>query len=320
MRSPAAPFASLYPAWPRLCHGFHRVMGSLGVLLYVFTVLAVGSFVLWRSFVFLGSIREGRLSRLAMRLRFDPVPTATPLLDPRAVAQERGAKSIERHFSVMKRVLVPLIVCATGLLAAVPVLAGTSASAASLVGGALAVLLGLAARPFLENAIAGLVISASGLVRIGDTVCLDDIYGTVEDITATHTAIKVWDWRRYLLPNSTMLQRPFLNYSLFDTYQWAHVDFWVSPDADLDAVRALAIAAAADCPSSLKLEPPYFWIAQCERDAVLCTVAVWAATATDAWSARSSIREQILRNLKLLGVRTMLRHHEMREAGSSVRP
>jgi len=282
-------------------------------LIYMGIVLIAGSILLWRTLVYLGAVREGRLKGVKGRRRFDSTPTSTPLMNPREIATERAEQSIQRHFTVMKRVLVPFIVGLTILLAAIPVLAEGSASAASVIGAVLAVVIGLAARPFLENAIAGIVISASRLVRIGDTVKIDDLYGTVEDITATHTAVKVWDWRRYLVPNSTMLQRAFLNHSLFDTFEWSHVEFWVSPEADIDAVRDIAVLAAEKSGYMASREAPAFWIKSLDRDAACCVVAAWVKTATDSWAHRSYVRERLMRELHQRGIHTSLRHHVVRE-------
>ncbi len=278
-------------------------------LIYIAIVLSGGAGLLWRTLVFLGTVREGRLGKLQRRRLFDSVPRKDPRDNGKQVALEKGEEAIQRHFTVMRRVLIPLIVGLTLLLAALPILAESSASAASIFGAVLAVVIGLAARPFLENAIAGIVISASRLVRIGDTVRIDDLYGTVEDITATHTAVKLWDWRRYLVPNSTMLQRAFLNHSVFDTLEWANVEFWVSPEADIAEVKSLALDAATRTGKVAGDEAPEFWVREMQRDGVCCVVAAWAATATDAWALRSGVRERLLGDFRERGIATMLSRH-----------
>lgn len=282
---------------------------SAAEITYVLVVLGIGGTVLYRALVYLGDLKEGRLRRLGGRARFDPVPTDTPLGDPKTVATDRGAKSIERHFTVMRRMVVPLVAGFTLLLASIPILAGGAASTASVISGAVAVVVGFAARPFLENAIAGMVISGSGLLRIGDTVRIDEFYGTVEDITPTHTAVKLWDWRRYLIPNTTMLQRPMLNHSLYDSFEWAWIEFVVAPNADIEAVKQLAIEVAEVSPHRTGTETPYFWVTRIEKDAVTCAIATWAASATSAWSLRSEVREKVLIELRRRGIPTMRSQH-----------
>lgn len=297
---------------------------SLAEFVYISFVLLGGGLVLFRALTYLGTLREGRLQRLARRGRFDPVPTATPLSDPKQVATHRGERSIERQFTVMRRMVVPMITGFTLFLASIPILASSAASTLSLISGALAVVVGFASRPFLENAISGLVISGSGLLRIGDTVRIDDFYGTVEDITPTHTAVKLWDWRRYLIPNTTMLQRPMLNHSLYDQFEWAWVDFWVAPGADLDEVQRLAVEVAKSSEYRTGAEAPYFWVTRIDKEAVGCAVATWAASATDAWSLRADVRQRIMGMLRQRGITTMQSRHQLdaegQAAGMSVSP
>jgi len=280
---------------------------------YIGVVLAIGAVALWRTIVYLGHARNRRIKWLEVRKRFEAVPTKTPVENPKKLARERATESIERHFTVMRRVLVPLVIGITALMASLPILAESSASTASVIGAVVAVIMGLALRPFLENAVAGVVISASRHVRIGDTVRVDGYYGTVEDITATHSTIKVWDWRRYLVPNSKMLQSAFLNHSLFDTHEWANVEFWVSPEADIEHVKAMAISAASESGYMVGEEDPQFWINSLDKDSVCCVIAAWAKNPTDAWALRSAVRERIMTELQHSGIATSLQRHSLQD-------
>lgn len=272
---------------------------------YMVAVLSLGGFLTWRTLLYLGSVRRGRLKVLGRRTRFEVTPTETPLQNPRGIAEERAVRSIERQFTVMRRALVPLILVLTGLLAFAPLLARTSASTTTLLAAVLAAVVGLAARPLIENALAGLVISGSGLVRIGDTVKIAEHYGTVEDITPTHTVVKVWDWRRYLVPNATMLSQPMINLSLYDRFEHAHVDFWVAPEADLAEVGRIAREAALASGLVYGEEAPAFWLTALERDGIRCTLAAWVKSPTDAWSLRSFVRERIATELRRHHIPTM---------------
>jgi small-conductance mechanosensitive channel len=95
------------------------------------------------------------------------------------------------------------------------------------------VILGIASRPWIENIIAGLVLSYSKALNIGDTVLIQDHYGTIEDINFTYTILKIWDWRRFVIPNQVMLREDFVNYTLNEDFYWAKINLWVGHDADL---------------------------------------------------------------------------------------
>jgi small-conductance mechanosensitive channel len=159
-----------------------------------------------------------RRSRLEAKRRFEPIPTGSPVDDPTATARRQGVQSIERHFSITRRIVLPALAGAVVLLASLPFLDQVPAALLSLLIGGGTVLVGVAARPFVENALSGLAISSSRLVSIGDTVLVDGFFGTIEDVTLTHTVVKIWDWRRYVIPNARMLSNPFVNASLFDRF------------------------------------------------------------------------------------------------------
>jgi small-conductance mechanosensitive channel len=57
-------------------------------------------------------------------------------------------------------------------------------------------------------------------------VLVEGFYGTIEDVTLTHTVVKIWDWRRYVIPDARMLSDPFVSASLFDPFVWSSVEFW----------------------------------------------------------------------------------------------
>jgi small-conductance mechanosensitive channel len=142
---------------------------------------------------------------------------------------------------------------------------------------------------------------------------VDEHYGTVEDITMTHTVVKVWDWRRYILPNSVMMSKYLVNYTISDPYIWAHVDFYVAPDEDLNKVEELALQIAREHMVNKSLEQPRFWVMGMERDAVHCWVAAWANSPSDAWSFSARLRRELTARLREQGIRTQLLQYELKE-------
>jgi small-conductance mechanosensitive channel len=173
-----------------------------------------------------------------------------------------------------------------------------------------AVVTGIAARPVLENLIAGVIISFAQPIRIGDTVLIDGYFGTIENISLTHTTLKVWDWRRYMVPNHHMLGKEFVNYSIVDRYQWAYVEFWVAPQTDLDAVRDIATKAARSSRHFADYEEPRFWVMEMGKEGVRCWIAAWANTPSAAWQLGHDIRTELARRFAEAAIRThSYQHH-----------
>lgn len=98
--------------------------------------------------------------------------------------------------------------------------------------GAAGIIVGLAARPLLSNLIAGLQIAITQPIRIEDAVIIENEWGWVEDIAATYVVIRLWDWRRMVVPLSYFIEKPFQN--------------WTRDTASLIGVIALHVDYRAD--------------------------------------------------------------------------
>ena len=293
-----------------------RLGVSPGAAIYVAAVWAIGGLLIAKTAIWLRSAERRRRERVEEKEWFEAVLTDTPLDDPVAEARARGLVNIEGNTTVTRRVLIPTLVVATVVLAVLPFLGQIPAALISIVAAIATVVVGVAARPVVESAFAGLAIAWSRQVNIGDTVLVDDFYGTVEDITVTHTTVRLWDWRRYVVPNAKMMNSSLVNYSLHDRFQWAYVEFWVGPEVDLEVVEELAVMApersartafgsmpaySAPTPSSRKISatsgtalasgaaPPVMIRVRATSSGVAtdCAAAAESAPATAAFSAGS---------------------------------
>ncbi|MEI9994180.1 MAG: mechanosensitive ion channel domain-containing protein [Rhizomicrobium sp.] len=72
---------------------------------------------------------------------------------------------------------------------------------------------GLAARPVLENLLAGVQLAITQPIRLDDVLIVEGEYGTVEEITSTYVVLKLWDWRRMIVPLSYFFEKPFQNWT-----------------------------------------------------------------------------------------------------------
>jgi small-conductance mechanosensitive channel len=286
-------------------------MESRALVIYLTVIAALGTLVLLRTIVFLRKSERIRMKQAKARRLFESVRTSSPIDNPQEALKEKALASIEARFTVTKRLLLPLVIIVTAILAGLPFLSMVPAALVSVIAAIITVGLGIAARPVVENAMAGLVISFSKLFRIGDTVMLDDWYGTIEDITITHTTMKVWDWRRYVLPNSQMIQAKFVNYTLFDAYIWAHVEFWVSFDADLDDVRDVAMSSASRSRHYSPHESPRFWVMEMGKEGIRCWIAAWADGPSDGWMLTHDIRTEMVREFRRRGIHSHGFHHHL---------
>src|SRR6201999_630971 len=79
--------------------------------------------------------------------------------------------------------------------------------------GVAGIVAGLAARPLFENLIAGLQLAFTQPLRLDDAVVINNEWGWVEEITSTYIVVRLWDWRRLIVPLSYLLTTPFANWT-----------------------------------------------------------------------------------------------------------
>ncbi|XPV76842.1 MAG: mechanosensitive ion channel family protein [Desulfovibrio sp.] len=246
------------------------------------------------------TFKTKRVKRISRLLRKDPETTAAIPTDVLSKEEERQEqrdmiKGVKSRFTIIRKTLIFSIAIFWALAIIFPYIGRLSSTMISIFVAITTAVVGIAARPLVENAISGVVISFSKQLRVGDTLIIDNQYGTVEDISITHTKIKTWDWKRYVIPNSRMLNKEFINLTLNDSLQWAYVEFSISYGTDIDKVQEIAVKAASQSEFHNDQEPPQFWVRSMEKENIICWIAAWANTPAEAWNLKNDIATKLSR-------------------------
>ncbi|MBC2600662.1 mechanosensitive ion channel family protein [Puniceicoccus vermicola] len=279
-------------------------MEKIDDFLYFAAVIAAGMGGWFLLTTILTRTERKRAARIQRLKRFEPLRSEAPQKNHTEDSRDQALESLGYRFSIIRRTLLSVLVLVWLGLASAPFLDGFSTGLISVFGAAGAVLVGIAARPFLENVIAGYVVTFSKQFRTGDTILLDEQYGTIEDITPTHTIIKLWDWRRYVVPNSSMLTKEVINYSNRENLIWAKIQFYVSYQSDMKLVREVAIQAGRKSHLLVGDDDPKFWIMEMEKESIQCWLAMWTHTPADAWNLKVEVAGRIIEELAARGIRT----------------
>jgi small-conductance mechanosensitive channel len=172
------------------------------------------------------------LARNAVALKSDPVK----------------ARKAKTQTILLRRLLVAVVVTfgTAAILMTFPSVRvigqGVLASA-----GLLSIVAGLAAQTTLANVFAGIQLTITDSIRVGDVVEVEGESGIVGEITLTYVVLYLWDDRRLILPSSWFVTNPFENWT-----RWGDritgvvlmdVD-WTVPIADLRAELARVLEAS----------------------------------------------------------------------------
>ncbi|WP_037110807.1 mechanosensitive ion channel family protein [Pseudorhizobium marinum] len=115
---------------------------------------------------------------------------------------------------ILERVAVTVIIAFT-ISAALMSFPGVRQYGVSLMAsaGVAGIVLGLALQPVLKNLFAGIQLAITQPIRIDDALLVEGEWGNVEEITSTYVVVKLWDWRRLILPLGYFIDTPFQNWT-----------------------------------------------------------------------------------------------------------
>ncbi|MCR9269984.1 MAG: mechanosensitive ion channel [Hyphomonadaceae bacterium] len=126
---------------------------------------------------------------------------------------------------------------------------------------ALGVGLGFGLQEIVANFISGLIILFERPVRVGDTVTIGELEGTVTNVAIRATTVKDFDNREVLLPNKTIITENVTNWTLRDSIMRIIVPIGVAYGSDVVAVRDLLLKIAQDEDDVLESpEPKVFFM------------------------------------------------------------
>ncbi|MGR4068919.1 mechanosensitive channel MscK [Billgrantia sp. C5P2] len=156
--------------------------------------------------------------------------------------------------------LLSYTIVGTGLVMALATL-GVAWSQLQWLVAALGVGLGFGLQEIFANFVSGLIILFERPVRIGDTITLGNLTGTVSKIRIRATTVTDFDRKEIIIPNKTFVTDQLINWSLSDTITRVVLTFGVAYGSDQRLVHRLLRHVADENPRVLgDPEPQVFFM------------------------------------------------------------
>ncbi|RGD59103.1 mechanosensitive ion channel family protein [Kitasatospora xanthocidica] len=246
-------------------------------LLLLFLLASLG----WLTVRVVAAVLEALLSRYESRVD-----------DPARVQRVRTQISMLRRAADALIVVVTVAVMLLTFSAMRTIGASLLASA-----GIIGIVAGIAAQSTLGNFFAGLQIAFGDTVRIGDTVVVDGQQGTVEEITLSYLVVRLWDYRRLIVPVSYFVNKPFENWTRRDPGLLAAVLLHLDHTTRVDELRTTLRA---------RLDRHPLWaggewaldVTDTTPSTIVVRATMTARTPDDAARLRFDIREQLIAHLR----------------------
>lgn len=159
--------------------------------------------------------------------------------------------------------------------------------------GAAGLVIGLALQPLLKNLVAGIQLAITQPIRLDDAVIVEGEWGNIEEITSTYVVVRLWDWRRMVLPLAYFIEQPFQNWtregsSLIGTVM-LYVDYTAPLAAMRDHLKKIAEASPIWDRQVVNMQVTDF-----KQDTMEIRMLVSASTAGRTFDLRCIVREEMI--------------------------
>lgn len=159
--------------------------------------------------------------------------------------------------------------------------------------GVAGIVLGLAAQRSIATLLAGIQLSITQPIRIGDTVIVENEWGTIEEINLTYVVVRVWDQRRLVVPMSKFLEQSFQNWTKVSPELLGTVSVWADFQLPVEDARAELSRILEDNPRFDGRASGVQIVSSTDRTMEVRAL-VSSKNAGDLWDLRCEVREKLL--------------------------
>lgn len=163
---------------------------------------------------------------------------------------------------------------------------------------ALGVGLGFGLQEIFANFISGLIMLFEKPVRIGDTVTIRDLTGTITKINTRATTIVDWDRKEIVMPNKAFITEQLINWSLSDSITRIVLTIPATIDADSQLVINILKKVAKECEYVLDEPEPQVYLVDIQEGIQLYELRVFASEMSHRMPLRSGIQQLIIQEYR----------------------
>jgi small-conductance mechanosensitive channel len=232
------------------------------------------------------------------------VGVVSNLIERRASQDSRQGphlRGVQTQVRVLRRVLSSVLAVCAGAVVLMQFDGVRSAGVSLLASAGVAgLVLGLAAQRTLGSLFAGIQLSITQPIRIGDDVVIEGEFGTIEEITLTYVVVKIWDERRLVVPMNRFLEFPFQNWTKVSSELHGTVMLQVAFNVSVAGVRRKLDELLAHHPLWDRRTKAVH-VTEARDKIQELRILVSAANSADLFNLRADLREKLVAWLALPG-------------------
>ena len=167
---------------------------------------------------------------------------------------------------------------------------------------ALSVGLGFGLQEIVANFVSGLVILFERPVRVGDTVTVGELTGTVSRVRIRATTITDWDRKEIIVPNKSFITEQVINWTLSDPITRVVITVGVSYGSDVQLAHRVMEETLTSMPLVLDDPPPKVYFVGFGESSLDFRLNVYSRELADRLPLTHAVHEQILGALRKNGI------------------
>ena len=167
---------------------------------------------------------------------------------------------------------------------------------------AMGVGLGFGLQEIFANFISGLMILFEKPIRIGDTVTIRNLTGSVTKINTRATTIVDWDRKEIIVPNKAFITEQFINWSLSDSVTRVVLTVPAPVEANSEEVTSILTHAARKCSLVLDTPAPEAYLVDLQQGIQIFELRMHAAEMAHRMPLRHEIHQLILAGFREHGI------------------
>ncbi|MBD2791846.1 miniconductance mechanosensitive channel MscM [Xenorhabdus szentirmaii] len=163
---------------------------------------------------------------------------------------------------------------------------------------AMGVGLGFGLQEIFANIISGLIILFEKPIRIGDTVTIRGLTGSITKINTRATTLSDWDRKEIIVPNKAFITEQFINWSLSDTVTRIVLTIPVPADTESAYATDILMSAAKNSPLILDNPTPEVYLVDLQQGIQIYELRAYAAEMGHRMPARHEVNQHILQEFR----------------------
>ena len=167
---------------------------------------------------------------------------------------------------------------------------------------ALSVGLGFGLQEIVANFVSGLVILFERPVRVGDTVTVGELTGTVSRIRIRATTITDWDRKEIIVPNKSFITEQVVNWTLSDPITRIVIPVGISYGSDVELAHKVMTETLHALPLVLDEPPPNVYFTGFGESSLDFRLHVYSRQLTDRMPLMHAVHQSILGALRKHGI------------------